>query len=223
MSEQQTDQQRYSVSVHEAEGTPGAFIFTFMPKGVQQARAVGGQPNRVPRYVVAVRVDGDSVTFDWVATQDAPGVAQQELEQEVRDRLEARKAWVSRVTDLVALIEQWAKDLGWATRRIQKRLDDSYVGRHEVLGLLMQEDTTRVLLEPVGRSAPGVGGVVDLYLMPAYDDIATLYYYDNGWNLHYSFPGTNGAVNTREAPGKPLSKDSLREVLAEMKQHAATA
>jgi hypothetical protein len=29
----------------------------------------------------------------------------------------------------------------------------------------------RELLEPIGRPAPGIEGIVDLYLMPAYDDI----------------------------------------------------
>ena len=35
-----------------------------------------------------------------------------------------------------------------------------------------------ILLEPV---APGTEGVVDLYLMPGYDDIASLYHYSNRW------------------------------------------
>ena len=85
----------------------------------------------------------------------------------------------------------------------------------------MQEGTCRALLEPVGRSAPGAEGVVDLYLMPAYDDIASLYFYDNQWNLHYPFPGTPPLATAREAAGVPLSKETLQKVLEEMKQHAA--
>jgi hypothetical protein len=77
------------------------------------------------------------------------------------------------------------------------------------------------LLEPVGRSAPGTEGVVDLYLMPAYDDIATLYYYGNQWNLHYVFPNTKPVATVREADAVPLSKEALAKVLAEMRQHAA--
>jgi hypothetical protein len=85
----------------------------------------------------------------------------------------------------------------------------------------MQEDTGRVLLEPVGRSAPGAEGVVDLYLMPAYDDIASLYYCGDRWNLHYMFPGTKPVATVREAEALPLSKEALEKVLAEMRQNAA--
>ena len=85
----------------------------------------------------------------------------------------------------------------------------------------MQEDTCRILLEPVGRSAPGAEGVVDLYLMPGYDDIANLYYYDNQWHLHYTFPGADPAATIPEGKVFPLSKEVLEKVLAEMRQNAA--
>ncbi len=223
MSEQQADRQRYMVSVYEVEGAPGSLIFTLVPKGLQQARGADGHTKRLPQYIVMAREDGGAVAFDWGGTQDAPGDAQQEIEQEVLERMNARREWVSRVSELVDLVEQWARDLGWATRRITKRLDDPYVGKHEVPALLMQEDTTRVLLEPVGRSAAGVEGVVDLYLMPAYDDIASLYYSGGAWSLHYLFTGAPSVARMRDAPAKPLSKESLQKVLAEMKQHAASA
>ena len=63
-------------------------------------------------------------------------------------------------------------------------------------------------------------GVVDLYLMPAYDDIASLYYYGDRWNVHYMFPGTRPGVTVREAEAMPLSKETLEKVLAEMRQSA---
>ena len=85
----------------------------------------------------------------------------------------------------------------------------------------MQEETYRVLLEPVGRSTLGAEGVVDLYLMPAYDDIASLYYSSNQWNIHYLFHGTRPVSTVREAEALPLSKGTLEKVLADMKQNAA--
>jgi hypothetical protein len=77
------------------------------------------------------------------------------------------------------------------------------------------------MLEPVGRSALGVEGVVDLYLMPAYDDIAAFYYYNNRWNLHYVLPGAAPGATVRESDAVPLSKENLKPVLAEMSRHAA--
>ena len=38
------------------------------------------------------------------------------------------------------------------------------------------------------RSAPDVEGIVDFYIMPAYDDIARLFFYDDGWHIHHVFP-----------------------------------
>ena len=98
----------------------------------------------------------------------------------------------------------------------KKELDDARIGEHRVPSLLMQEDTCRLHLEPVGRSAPGAEGVVDLYLMPAYDDIATLYYYNGRWNLHYFFPRAPEVAAVRNTEAMPLSKETFAKVLAEM-------
>ncbi len=57
--------------------------------------------------------------------------------------------------------------------------------------------------------------MVDLYLMPAYDDIASLYYYGHRWNLHYMFHGDKPVSSIREAEAMPLSKEALQRVLAE--------
>lgn len=143
------------------------------------------------------------------------------IEQERTEQYRARSAWIERINVLVDQMENWAKELNWSTRRVEKRLEDSFIGDHHVPALLMQEDTCRVLLEPVGRSTVGAEGVVDLYLLPAYDDIATLYYYNDHWNLHYMFPGTTPAASVREAAATPLTKDALAKVLAEMRQSAA--
>ena len=138
----------------------------------------------------------------------------------VAARLSDRATWIERASSLVDLVERWATEMGWATRRVEKKLDDARIGRHRVPALLMQQETFRVLLEPVGRSTPGADGVVDLYLMPAYDDIASLYFCEGRWNLHYIFPGTTGVATVREAEARPLTKESLEQVLAEMRRDA---
>ena len=62
--------------------------------------------------------------------------------------------------------------------------------------------------------------MVDLYLMPAYDDIASLYYYQDRWNLHYMFHGTKPVATVRDAAATVFSKESLEKVLTEMRQNA---
>jgi hypothetical protein len=222
MSEQTAQNQRYLVSAYEAEEAGDALIFTFVPKGLQQERGPGGIPKRVTQFIVAVRQAASGLAFDWSETSDDPGAAREEMEAEVAARMKDRETWIDRVTRLVDQVEQWAGEMGLSTRRVEKRLDDARIGKHRVPALLMQQDICRVLLEPIGRSTPGADGVVDLYLMPAYDDIASLYYYDDRWNLHYNtFRSTNAVVPTPKAEAMPLSKETLEKVLAEMRRNAA--
>jgi hypothetical protein len=220
MSEQISLDQRYMISVYEPKEIGGAFVFCFGPTGLMHERGPGGPLKRVQKFVVSVRQGTEGLAFDW-GTQDDPGAEREEMEAAIPLILKARAVWIARVTALVGQVEQWAKELGWSTRRVEKRLDDSWIGEHGVPALLMQEDTCRILLEPVGRSAPGTEGVVDLYLMPAYDEIAALYYYSDRWNLHYISPGTKPVTTVREAEAAPLSKLTFEQVLGELRKHAA--
>ncbi len=220
MNEQASQKQQFTVSVYGSEQAGGSLVFTFVPKGLQQENGAGGAPQRILQYVVAVRQESRGPTFDWSGTPDDPGPAREEIHTEIAARMKQRSIWLDRLASLVGQVEQWARELGWSTRRVEKKLDDAWIGTHRVPALLMQEDTCRILLEPVGRSAPGAEGVVDLYLMPAYDDIASLYYYGNRWNLHYLFPGTKPVAAVRESEALPLSKETFAKVLAELRQNA---
>ena len=182
----------------------------------------GGAPPEVPPpfEVRAVRV-GEDFELHWVNRPTDPDAPLEEFEQDARARLQLLDKWLARLWSLVCSVDSWAKELGWSTRVVEKPMEDSQVGQYAAHGLLLQEGVDRILLEPVGRSSPGTEGIVDLYLLPAYDDIATLYFYGYRWNLHYAPSGTAATATPREAQSKPLSKDSLREVLAQMRQHAA--
>jgi hypothetical protein len=129
--------------------------------------------------------------------------------------------WSGQLDDLIRQVETWARELDWATRRIEKSMEDSKIGKYKAPALLIQKETVRVLLDPIARATPGSEGVVDLYLMPAYDDLASLYYYDGGWQLHYMAPGSPLVATIRDAEHRPLSKDSLRGVLDAMTEDAS--
>jgi hypothetical protein len=137
------------------------------------------------------------------------------------DPEDLRTEWLDRLLRLTKLVRGWAEELGWSTRQIEKKLKDSRLGIYEAPALIMQKGTTRVLLDPIARFAPGADGVVDLYLMPAYDDIASLYFADGEWRLHYIFPPTPPVATIRDADSRPLSKEALTQVLDEMSGHAA--
>ena len=56
--------------------------------------------------------------------------------------------------------------------------------------------------------------------MPAFDDIATLYFYDDGWKLLYMFPGEPTVGSDPKAHDRPLSKESFQSVLEAMIRNA---
>jgi hypothetical protein len=153
--------------------------------------------------------------------QDNPMATAETSTNQAEDQEKLREAWLERLSGLVETIGGWARDLDWSTRQIEKKMEDSQLGNYKAPALLLQKETVRVLLEPIARFAPGVEGVVDLYLMPAFDDIATLYFYDEGWQLHYMSPTSPTVATIREAEHKPLSKESLQSVLDEMIKNAA--
>lgn len=125
--------------------------------------------------------------------------------------------WLSRLESLVERTECWAGELGWATRRIEKQVHESGLGTYKAPALLMQEGATRVLLEPVASGTPGTEGVVDLYRMPAYDDVASLYYHDGEWRLLHSSSVSPTQASAPDAESQAFSKESLRWALEEMR------
>ena len=58
----------------------------------------------------------------------------------------------------------------------------------EVPALFLQKGPIMVLLDPVAYDASGAEGVIDLYLMPTNDDMASLYFEQRIWNIHDAFP-----------------------------------
>jgi hypothetical protein len=130
--------------------------------------------------------------------------------------------WQDRLNLLVHEIKEWVERAGWRTRTIQKPTDDRTLGRHTVPVLLMEKDTVEVALNPVSPLVPGAEGAVDLYLVPAYDDIASLYYSSGHWLIHYAFPvGPRETDSVIESDAMPLSEETIIRVLNSIASHAA--
>lgn len=219
MNKQKTAQPRYMVSVYDEPEAIGVLRFTFVPKSLQQARTLGKTSNPLPEYIVAVRGDGDDAAFRWIKSPQKEST-KAELEVIARERIAERIAWIQRVSDLVKQAEGWAKDFGWSTKRIDKRIEDARLGNHKTAALVMQDDTVRVLLEPISATAPGSDGLVDLYLMPGYDDIASLYHREDGWHVYYVFPTQKAVADIEPGESRLLSKKTFGVILGEMKKHA---
>lgn len=140
---------------------------------------------------------------------------------EVVDPDATRDEWLNTLHQLMTHIKSWAERAGWRTRFIQKSMKDSVLGRYKAPAMLMQRETIEVIVDPVGRFAPGTDGVVDLYLLPAYDDIASLYLLGSAWKLHYAFRGSVVVAGIKLAESMALDEESLNRVLNELAAHAA--
>ena len=151
MSKQKTAQPRYMVNVYDEPNAPGGLRFTFVPKGLKQAQVPGEPPKPVPEYILAVQGHGEESVLTWIKSPPREST-KAELEEIARARVTERAAWIERVSDLVKSVEGWARDFGWSTKRIEKKIEDTRLGNHKAAGLVMQEDTIRALLEPISTS-----------------------------------------------------------------------
>lgn len=133
---------------------------------------------------------------------------------------QARSAFETRVKALVGLVKAWAEPHDWITKEYPKKLRDAEHQVYELPALFLQKGPVRVLLDPIAYDVPGSEGVVDLYLMPTYDDMANLEFRNGGWEIRYAFPADAAAnVPTMQSPA-PLTSDSINQVLDAIAAHA---
>jgi hypothetical protein len=93
---------------------------------------------------------------------------------------------------------------------------------YEVPALYVQKGATSLLLDPVGYDVPGAEGAADLYLMPAYDPMASLYFEGGHWVLHYAFPpDPMEPRSVIETQALSLSAETINQVLNSIAEHAA--
>jgi len=113
-----------------------------------------------------------------------------------------REDWVATVESLVANIESCCRENRWPTRRIIKVLEDPNIGGYRVPALLVQADLVQMMLDPRAGSVSDGQGVADFYVMPQYDDLATLIHNGSEWTCYYRYPDrgdkfADGVVFTR--------------------------
>lgn len=206
------------VTVHES-GAPGIYTVSYIPRGLQQVRA-SGKARKVPVYRAKVHVLNADKPVAWDTQPVDQEVVIKEFCADAGRRARLAQDWLTLLSGLINTVDGYVQELGWSTKKIEKPMEDSEIGKYSAPALLMQEEMTKILLEPITRSAPGTEGIVDLYLMPGYDDIASLYYYAKKWNLHYVPPEQKDVAKPREGEAKPLTKGTLLKVLEGMKAHA---
>jgi hypothetical protein len=133
---------------------------------------------------------------------------------------ERRDRWRARVDELVARVTGWVESNDWVTKPYAKRMRDADGTIYEVPSLFLQKGPTRLLLDPIAYDAPGTEGIVDLYLMPTYDDMATLDFVDDRWRIHYIFPDQSAVAGDEQPDAMELSETTIIRVLDEIAGHA---
>lgn len=125
-----------------------------------------------------------------------------------------REKYCNAVEDLIGQIESWVADRGWVTKRYLKKSRDAEQFPYEIPSLMVQKGPAKVLLDPVAYDIPGGDGVVDVYLMPTYDDMASLHLKDGEWTIHYVFPADPSETHSVVEPQRlPLTPDVINQVL----------
>jgi hypothetical protein len=141
---------------------------------------------------------------------------------QVADPAKERDEWIQLLRELVTQVDGWVKPVEWSTREIEKEMEDSVLGPYNAPALHMQRAFVRVLLEPITRFAPGTDGVVDLYRMPAYDDIASLSRVAGEWKLHHASRGGSAVARAGSAEPFDLNRENFLRVLEAISGHATS-
>ena len=142
------------------------------------------------------------------------GIDMTEASQQ-RDRVRAR------VDALVEQVREWVEPHEWVTKEYPKKMRDIDLQIYPISALFLQRGPVRVLLDPVAYDVPGAEGVVDLYLMPTYDDMASLYFEKGRWMIHYSIPPDPMEPHSViEVEALPFSEKTINQVLDSIATHA---
>jgi hypothetical protein len=151
---------------------------------------------------------------DWADLEEGRAMVTRESRPGIDDPEAVKVEWLDRLDTLVGEVESWARASGWRTRRINKTVNERQLGTYKVPVLLMEKDTVEVVLNPVARSVPGADGAVDMYVAPAYDDIASLYFEGDHWVVHYGErPDPTATEGVVEIKPRPYTEQTIRTIL----------
>ncbi len=139
--------------------------------------------------------------------------AKEEDRPEVADPDATRAEWLGRLNALATQIKGYAEADGWRTRTVMIRTRDSILGRFEVPLLLMEREAIQIALNPVSRFVGDSEGLVELYVVPGYEVLASLRLGQGGrWALDYA-PAEDRRAPAHEPAPLDLTEVTLNSVL----------
>lgn len=129
--------------------------------------------------------------------------------------------WLELLKGLVENVKAWAEAAGWESRLAGRDVNEKGGVRYEVPVLVLERGEAEVSLVPVARKVPGADGLVDFYVMPDFDDVASLYREEGQWSFHYAFHADPMETRSElETERFPLDEASLNRVLNDIAANA---
>ncbi|MBS0261245.1 MAG: hypothetical protein JSS02_04755 [Planctomycetes bacterium] len=134
---------------------------------------------------------------------------------------EKSQDFASQVERVVCQFEAVLAEMNQLARRDEKRMRDETGNVYSVQSLTIFLGPMRLLLDPNGYNLPGCDGAIDLYLLPPYDPVATLYLEDGEWYIYSADPMPEESATRPTDCGKSaLTKKSIATLLESIERNA---
>lgn len=129
--------------------------------------------------------------------------------------------FASEVEHVVRQFEAVVAAMNQLDRRDEKRMRDETGDVYSVQSLTIFLGPMRLLLDPNGYDLPGCDGAIDLYLLPPYDPVATLYLEDGKWFLHSpDLTSQESIAHPTSWKRSALTSESIANLLESIARHA---
>ena len=129
--------------------------------------------------------------------------------------------FASQVERVVCQFEAVLAEMNQVARRDDKRMRDETGDVYSVQSLTIFLGPMRLLLDPNGYNVPGCDGAIDLYLLPPYDPVATLYLEHGEWFIHSPDPTAQDSITgPTEWARSALTKESIATFLESIERNA---
>jgi hypothetical protein len=129
--------------------------------------------------------------------------------------------FASEVETVVRQFENVLAEMKQVSRRDEKRMRDETGGVYSILSLTIFMGPMRLLLDPTGYDLPGCDGAIDLYLLPPYDPVATLYFENGEWFIHSPYSTAKESIARPTEWGRSaLTRESISHLLESLAKNA---
>ena len=91
--------------------------------------------------------------------------------------------WIEAASTLIDQARSWALTKEWPTKCYAKQISEDFLGTYELTKLVFAAEGSQLVLNPVGRFAPGADGMFDLAVLPDYESVMVVRK-EERWQIH---------------------------------------